>query len=116
EIYSARWSPSGDSIYFLHGKGSTSEISRIPINGKAGPVAIASGLETGEFFTLSADGSRLAYTREHDYSNLWQVKLQPAKAEVSQITSGTSSYGAPSFSPDGKRICFALGANEAETN
>jgi serine/threonine protein kinase len=119
EIYSARWSPSGDSIYFLHGKGSTSEISRISINGKAEPVAIASGLETGEFFTLTADGSRLAYTREHDYSNLWQVRLQPTakeKAEPSQITSGTSYYALPSFSPDGKWIAFALGANEAETN
>jgi serine/threonine protein kinase len=119
EIYSARWSPSGESIYFLHGKGSTSEISRIPINGKAEPVAIASGLETGEFFTLSADGSRLAYTREHDYSNLWQVRLLPTakeKAEPSQITSGTSYYALPSFSPDGKWICFALGANDAETN
>jgi len=119
EIYSARWSPSGDSIYFLHGKGSTSEISRISINGKAEPVAIASGLETGEFFTLSADGSRLAYTREHDYSNLWQVRLQPTaqeKAELSQITSGTSYYSSPSFSPDGKWIAFALGANDAEAN
>jgi serine/threonine protein kinase/WD40 repeat protein len=116
KIYSARWSPSGDSIYFLHDNGSTSEISRIPINGKAEPVVIASGLETGEFFTLSADGSRLAYTREHDYSNLWQVRLQSAEPEISQITSGTSSYGTPSFSPDGKWICFALGASEAETN
>jgi serine/threonine protein kinase len=118
-INSARWSPSGDSIYFLHGKGSTSEISRIPINGKAELVAIASGLETGEFFTLSADGSRLAYTREHDYSNLWQVRLQPTakeKAEPSQITSGTSYYALPSFSPDGKWVAFALGANDAETN
>jgi Tol biopolymer transport system component len=118
-IYSARWSPSGDSIYFLHGKGSTSEISRIHINGKAEPVAIASGLETGGFFTLSADGSRLAYTREHDYSNLWQVRLQPTakeKAGPSQITSGTSYYALPGFSPDGKWVAFALGATEVETN
>ncbi len=100
-------------------RSSTHEISRISIHGKAEPVAIASGLETGEFFTLSADGSRLAYIREHDSSNLWRVRLQPIakeKAELSQITSGTSSYGAPSFSPDGKWISFALGANDAETN
>jgi serine/threonine protein kinase len=123
-IYSARWSSSGDSIYFLHDKGTTSEISRIAINGKSEPVAIASGLETGEFFTLSADGSRLAYTREHNYSNLWQIRLPPVakeKLELSQITSGTSYYASPSFSPDGKWIAFALGANDsiyqgAETN
>jgi serine/threonine protein kinase len=68
---------------------------------------------------LSADGSRLAYTRSHYYSNLWQVRLQPVakeKAELSQITSGTSYYALPSFSPDGKWIAFALGANDAETN
>src|SRR5262249_46580600 len=64
KIYSARWSPRGDSIYFLHAKGSIGEFSRIPIEGKAGPLVIASGLGTGNFFTLSADGSRLAYTRE----------------------------------------------------
>ena len=119
QIYSARWSPTGDSIYFLHGKGSTSEISRISINGKAKPVAIASGLETGGFFTLSADGTRLAYTREHDYSNLWQIRLQPTakeKAKLTQITSGTSFYALPSFSPDGKWIAFSLGANGDETN
>jgi len=118
-IYSAHWSPSGDSIYFLHDKGGTSELSRIPINGKAEPVAIASGLETGEFFTLSADGSRLAYTREHHYSNLWQVRLQPIakeRTQLSQITSGTSNYALPSFSPDGKWIAFSLGANDAQTN
>jgi serine/threonine protein kinase len=119
EIHWARWSPSADSIYFLHGKGGTSEISQIPVNGKAEPVSIASGLETGEFFTLSADGSRLAYTRAHYYSNLWQVRLQPVakeKAELNQITSGTSYYALPSFSPDGKWIAFELGANNAEAN
>jgi Tol biopolymer transport system component/predicted Ser/Thr protein kinase len=119
QIYSARWSPSADSIYFLYNKGGTSEISRIPINGKAEPVAIASGLETAQYFTLSADGSRLAYTRSHFYSNLWQVRLQPVageKAELSQITSGTSYYAFPSFSPDGKWIAFALGGHASETN
>jgi serine/threonine protein kinase len=119
KIYSARWSPVGDSIYFLHSTGSTSELSRIPIKEDAKPVAVASGLETGEFFTLSADGSRLAYTRAHEYSNLWQLRLQSTtkeKAEPSQITSGTSYYAGPSFSPDGKWIAFALGANDAETN
>ena len=120
EIFSGRWSPTGDSIYYLHRNGSTTELSRILIKSKkTEPLAIASGLETGEFFTLSADGTRLVYTREHEYSNLWQVRLQTvakAKAELSQITSGTSSYGAPSFSPDGKWISFALGPNDAETN
>jgi Tol biopolymer transport system component len=118
EIFSARWSPTGDSIYYLQRRGSTTELSRILIKSKkTEPVTIAGGLETGRFFTLSADGSRLAYTREHDYSNLWQIDLQSvAKAKLQQVTTGTSYYGEPSFSPDGKWITFALGPNDAETN
>ena len=120
QIFSARWSPAGDSIYYVHGKGSTTELSRISIKDKhAEPVAIANGLQTGEFFTLSADGSRLAYTREYHHSDLWQLRWQSvvgAKPEIKRLTSGTSHYGAPSFSPDGRWISFVLGPNEDETN
>lgn len=112
-ISSARWSPAGDAIYFLHGKGSTTDLSKIYIDSRhIEPVPIANGLQTGEFFTLSTDGSRLAYTREDKYSNLWQLRFQTvtkAKPEISRLTSGTSYYGAPSFSPDGHWISFALG-------
>jgi Tol biopolymer transport system component/DNA-binding winged helix-turn-helix (wHTH) protein len=121
EIYSARWSAAGDSIYYLHGQGSTKELSRLFLaRGHSEPAMLADGLQTGEFFTLSSDGSRLAYTREGHTSNLWRVALpaagKKAKPEVSRLTSGTSYYGAPSFSPDGRWIAFALGPNPDETN
>jgi Tol biopolymer transport system component len=118
-IFSARWSPAGDSIYYLHGKGSTTEFSRISIKDKhAEPVAIANGLQTGGFFTLSADGSRLAYTRAYHHADLWQLRLQSvgAKPEIKRLTSGTSLYAAPSFSPDGRWMSFVLGPNPDETN
>jgi Tol biopolymer transport system component len=71
EIYSARWSPTGDSIYYLHGKGTTKQLSKLSVNHRyAEAVVLANGLQTGEYFTLSADGSRLAYTRGDDTSNL----------------------------------------------
>src|SRR5262249_21929568 len=47
-IYSARWSPEGDSIYYLHGKGGTSELSKITVQGGNEPVAIVNGLQTGD--------------------------------------------------------------------
>jgi eukaryotic-like serine/threonine-protein kinase len=121
EIYSARWSPNGDSIYYLHGKGSTKQLSKLSAT-RSGvePVVLADGLQTGEYFTLSADGSRLAYSREDHNSNLWRVPLQnaekKAKPEISRLTSGTSYYGAPSFSPNGRWIAFGLGPNPDETN
>jgi serine/threonine protein kinase/WD40 repeat protein len=121
EIGSARWSPIGDSIYYLHGKGSTKQLSKLSVTrSDAEPVVLAEGLQSGWYFTLSADGSRLAYTREDHTSNLWRVDLpaaeKRAKPEIDRLTSGTSYYGAPSFSPDGRWIAFALGSNPDETN
>ena len=121
QIYAARWSPAGDYIYYLHGKGSTQELSKLSVNRKhAEPAVLANGLQTGGFFTLSADGSRLAYTREDHPSNLWRVALpttgKRAKVEISPLTSGTSYYGAPSFSPDGRSIAYASGPNPDEAN
>ena len=106
--------------YYLHGKGSTQELSKVSVTRGGEPAVLADGLQTGRYFTLSVDGSRLAYTREDHISNLWRVDLpiagKKAKPEISRLTSGTSYYGAPSFSPDGHEIAFALGPNPYETN
>ncbi len=119
-IYSARWSPAGDSIYYLHAKGSTKELVKVPATRTAAePAVLADGLQAGRFFTLSGDGSWLAYTREDHYENLWRIDLPAAgkKAkEISRLTSGTFSYGKSNFSPDGRWIVFARGPNRDETN
>jgi serine/threonine protein kinase/Tol biopolymer transport system component len=120
-IYSARWSPTGDSIYYLHGKGSTQELSRISVTpGQAQPDVLADGLQADGWFTLSADGSRLAYTRAAANSNLWRIDLpssgKGAKPEIVRLTTGTSFYGAPSFSPDGRWIAVSLGPSPDEPN
>ena len=121
EINSARWSPTGESIYYLHGKGSTKQRSKLSVTRRdAEPVVLIDGLQSGRYLTLSGDGSRLAYTREEHNSNLWRVDLPTAekriKPGISRLTSGTSFYGDLSFSPDGRWIAFALGPNRDETN
>ena len=120
-IFSARWSPAGDSIYYLHGSGSTKDLSKVSATGsRAKPTLLYGGLQAGRAFTLSADGHSLAYTREERHWNLWQFDLAPpgkrGKPGVRILTSGTSFYGKSNFSPDGNWIAFAHGANRDETN
>jgi Tol biopolymer transport system component len=121
ELDSPRWSPTGDSIYYLRGRESTSELVKVAARGgHAEPSVLASGLQVGEgTITISADGSRLAYTRVNDNSNLWRVRLHAegkGKPEISELTSGTSYYGEASFSPDGRWLTFPLGSSEEKTN
>ena len=54
EINSARWSPTGESIYYLHGKGSTKQRSKLSVTRRdAEPVVLIDGLQSGRYLTLS---------------------------------------------------------------
>ena len=121
ELDSPRWSPAGESIYYVRRIESTIELVKVSATGgHAEPSVLASGLQVGEdAITISADGSRLAYTRMNDNSNLWRVQLPAVgkgKPEISQFTSGTSYYGEVSFSPDGRWVTFPLGSSAEKTN
>ena len=117
-IESPRWA--GDWIYYLRSQGSTSELVRVSSVGQEKAAIVAGGLQAGGYLTISADGSRVAYTRVDHNANLWQVETNSARAtakvEVKQLTSGTGYYADPSFSPDGRWIAFTLGPNARETN
>ena len=70
-LQSARWSPASDAVYYFRKGGDTTELMRLPISGDSQrPSVLLSGLEAGGNFTLSDDGSQLAYTRSLSYSNL----------------------------------------------
>jgi Tol biopolymer transport system component len=117
-LASPRWSATGDGIYFLHGKGDTAEFSKLSINPRSGEgkdpaLVLMSGLEVGSYFTVSMNGTRLAYSRSQTFSNLWLAEFQgPGKGKEMQtrpLTRGTTSYGSLSMSPDGKWIAFSTG-------
>ena len=112
---SPRWSPTGDAIYYFRKQGGTTELVRLPALGQStGSSVLVGGLEAGDDFTLSADGSQLAYTRKQSYSNLWLVELPApgasAEAHGKPLTSGTFSYDLPSISPDGRWVAFTIGS------
>lgn len=112
---SPQWSPAGDAIYYFRKEGGTTELVRLPASGQStGSSVLVGGLEAGDDFTLSADGSQLAYTRKQSYSNLWLVELPApgasAEAHGKPLTSGTFSYDLPSISPDGRWVAFTIGS------
>jgi Tol biopolymer transport system component len=115
DVTSPRWAPSGDAIYYLRAEGDTTDLVKLPVSGPSTETSVlVNGLETGGF-TLSADGSQLAYNRTQDYSNLWLSELPltgaTAKAHVKPLTFGTLSYYEPSISPDGHWVAFGSGSS-----
>jgi Tol biopolymer transport system component len=115
-LQSARWSPAGDAVYYFRKAGDTAELIRLPLSGDSQrPSVLISGLETGVDFTLSDDGSQLAYTRDIVYSNLWLVDLpgtgSSLQPRATPITSGTLSYGDPAISPDNRLVAFTRGSD-----
>ena len=114
-LRSPRWSPAGDAIYYFREEGGTTELVRLPVSGRStGSSVLVSGLEAGDYFTLSADGSQLVYTRTQSNANLWLVELPApgasAEAHAKLLTSGTLSYDHPRISPDGHWAAFTIGA------
>ena len=114
-LASPRWSPAGDGIYVLHSsQGNTQELLKVAINPKSGrpkdPASVLlSGLQTGNYFTVSTDGTRLAYSRSQHYSNLWLAQVREGvgqRVTNNPLTRGTSRFDSPSISPDGKWIAF----------
>ncbi len=120
-LASPRWSPAGDAIYFLRSsQGGTQDLLKVAVNPKTwhanDPASmLVSGLQAGDYFTVSADGMRLAYSRSQVYSNLWLCQFQgPAngkepgkRPQTAPLTKGTSRFDMPSISPDGKWIAYS---------
>jgi Tol biopolymer transport system component len=113
-LQSPRWSPMEDTIYYFREQNGTSDLVKLPITGRsAEPSVLVSGLQTGDYLTLSADGSQLAYTRSQSYSNLWLVRqLTPGSTTVAKpLTSETFSYNDPAISPDSRSVAFTMGSD-----
>jgi Tol biopolymer transport system component/DNA-binding winged helix-turn-helix (wHTH) protein len=116
EIGSVRWSPTGDAIYYFRTEGDATDLVKLSVTGQSTESTVLEhGLNTTDFFTVSPDGSRLAYTRDLYFSNLWLAELPAhgayAKVQAKQVTSGTLVYDAPSISPDSRWVAFTSGSN-----
>ena len=112
-LYSPRFSPGGDAIYYLSGTEQARELRKIEIDGRTGEpedesVLLLSGLQAGDHMDLSSDGMRLLYSREVSHTNLWLVNRQGTSGAVTtdQLTHGTFRNEIPRLSPDGTRVAL----------
>ncbi len=120
DIFSPRWAPRGDAIYFFKYVPPVEEqLWKIPVSRNSGkplksPSHLIGGMEgIGLYFTITRDGKRLLYTREFGCTNLWLATMeglgegQTPKAEP--LTSGTLFNLCPKISPDGSLVAFSRG-------
>ncbi len=112
-LYSPRFSPAGDAIYYLSGTEHARELRKIEIDAESGEpedesVLLLSGLQAGDHMDFSGDGKRLLYARSVSHTNLWLVDRQGASGAVTtqQLTHGTFRNETPRFSPDGTRVAM----------
>jgi len=117
-LYSPRWSPRGDAIFYLKRKEQTTELWKIKVSPDTGealkpPSLVLAGLQTGEYFTVTSNGRKLLYTREITYSNLWVATVgaigRDQTIKTKQLTKGTMADQSPSISPDGRSVAFSRG-------
>ena len=119
EILAARWAPGGDAIYYFTRVNQTMSLYKLVLDvtgqtATGDPLLLMSGLETDEGFGISADGTRLTFSRSPYYANLWLVEAGDARhggrpVRQTQLTHGTAVIERPRVSPDGSTIVFNMG-------
>ena len=116
DINSPRWGPDGRSLYYVRGINS---IMRVRVSERTGarigaPEEVMSGLqavpaEVGVVrFSLSRDGTKMAYAKGERFSNIFRVVPEGAgkPPRMFQITNGTALRSSPTVSPDGHSIAL----------
>ena len=116
ELLSARWAPSGGSIYYVVPRGATEALWRVGVDPRSGdvtgePVMVLGGITGfGPHLEFSSDGKMLTYARNLVDRDLWLLPADRNQEEgesvPTRLTSGTAVDDWPSISPDGREIAF----------
>jgi Tol biopolymer transport system component len=130
---SPRWSPSGESIYYVIPTGVMQAIWRAGIDSRSGdalgePELVLSGIAglgrrgkphmvRSPTLEVTSDGKSLAYARRVVDKDIWLVSSDQedgnAEPVSTQLTTGTAIDDWPSVSPDGQQITFVRVMGEA---
>jgi Tol biopolymer transport system component len=96
---------SRDTLFVLTKPAPSSDLLAFPFDGaRVGvPRRLLTGLRADEL-TVSADGTRIAFTQAHVRSNVWGIESKTGRRV--ELTRGTRQHDAPRLSPDGSRVAF----------
>jgi Tol biopolymer transport system component len=118
KIFTPRWSPSGDAIYYFIDRGEANDLMKLAVDPRSGeprgePVAVLSGLQ-GTELSLADDGRRLLYTASSPRSHIWLVEPDEGDfPRTRQLTFGTVKDSSPQLSPGADRVVFVRSAGGA---
>ncbi|HEY6827344.1 MAG TPA: protein kinase [Gemmatimonadaceae bacterium] len=118
---SPAWSSDGRSIFFVSDRDGTRDIYRQRLNSsglpQGAPDRITSGLEVYTF-TLSRDGTRMAYGTLHLRSNIWMVPIptigSTTVTAAHAVTNEKQAIEGMAISHDGKWLAFDSNRNGNE--
>jgi Tol biopolymer transport system component len=109
------WAPDGRHLYFVSGRGGPINLWRVPIDEASGrptgaPEAVTTPSPFVAHLTISADGTRIAYSSILRSRNIQKLAIDPVTAtpagEPTWITTGSRLWANPDPSPDGKWVVF----------
>ncbi|HJT16677.1 MAG TPA: hypothetical protein VJ853_04790, partial [Thermoanaerobaculia bacterium] len=113
--WSPFWSPDGKFLYFCSDRGGSMNLWRVPIDEESGrTLGALQPVTTPAAFvahpSISADGSRIAYSSVVRSANIQMLPLDPVTGKVAGepawVTTGSRSWSSPDPSPDGQWVAF----------
>jgi Tol biopolymer transport system component len=109
-LHSPIWTADGRSLLAIEGDPSSNGgITRIPLDAPARAERLV-GLQHAKSLALSRDGTKLAFSRGGNDSDIWRFDLRdPSKS--GRFAASTLWDGDPAYSPDGRRVAFASNRN-----
>ncbi len=110
---SPAWTPDSRHILFVSNREGARDVYAVRLQGSGMPAGNPSRLTTGlnaHSISLSADGTRLAYSVYTSHANVWAVSIPthgPISADrATQVTTGNQTVEGLTVSPDGRWLYF----------
>jgi Tol biopolymer transport system component len=107
------WSSDGEELFFISDRGGSRDVWWVSVDGRGKPSGPAQSLTTGlsvGAIALSRDGTKLAYTKIMEHSNIWSIPIVPNRTftldDAQKLTKENNYIDLLSVSPDGRWIAF----------